>query len=107
MSSRRISCAPRSQRSQLRIASVAELRAAMGRAMLDVAFGGNAAPRLAQEIQTLFGLVQSPLRRALTAPWAHRRRARFYDSLRALWEDGDAGVNLSLLPIARRSCGGA
>jgi len=78
----------------------------MGRAMLEVVFGGNAAPRLAQEIQTLFGLVQNPLRRALTAPWAHRRRARFYDSLRALWADGDVSVNPSLLPVARRNAAG-
>ena len=88
------------------IASVADLRTAMGRAMLEVVFGGNAAPRLAQEIQTLFGLVQNPLRRALTAPWAYRRRARFYDSLRALWADGDVSVNPSLLPIARRNAAG-
>ena len=84
------------------VASVEELRAAMGRTMLAVAFGGNAPPRLTQDVQRLFGLVQHPLKRVLTAPWAYWRRASFYERLRALWS-ARGGAKPSLLGIAGRS----
>ena len=85
------------------VASVAELRAAMGRTMLAIVFGGSAPPRLVDEIQKLFQLVQNPVKRVLTAPWAYLHRASFYDALRALWMARDAGANPTLLRIASRA----
>jgi cytochrome P450 len=86
------------------IAGVADLRAAMGRAMLGVVFGGAAPPQLVTEIEALFDLVQNPVKRLLTAPFAYLRRARFYDSLRALWQAQNA-AKPSLLQVASRSTG--
>ena len=82
---------------------VADLRAAMGRAMLGVVFGGAASPQLVTQIEALFDLVQNPVKRVLTAPFAYMKRARFYDALRALWQaQGDAGKP-SLLKMAGES----
>lgn len=85
------------------VASVAELRAAMSRTMLAVIFAGSAPPRLADDIQKLFQVVQNPVKRVLTAPWAYLRRASFYDGLRALWKAQDAAGNPSLLRMARQA----
>jgi cytochrome P450 len=84
------------------ISGVADLRAAMGRAMLGVVFGGAAAPQLVTEVEALFDLVQNPVKRVLTAPFAYVRRARFYDSLRALWQAQNDTVEPSLLQMAGR-----
>jgi cytochrome P450 len=108
---RRHEFAPQFVRSTLRafappIAEVADLRAAMGRAMLAVVFGGAASPRLVAEIEALFGLVQNPVKRLLTAPLAYFKRARLYDSLRALWRAQTAALKPSLLQMAGRSPAG-
>ena len=84
------------------VSSVTELRAAMGRTMLAVVFGGKAPAQLVADIEKLFGLVQSPLKRALTAPCAHRLRARFYRTLRARWSEESALAEPSLLLMAYR-----
>jgi len=84
------------------VASVAELRAAMGRTMLAIVFGGSAPPRLVDDIEQLFQLVQNPIKRVLTAPWAYLRRARFYNALRTLWMAPGTDATPSLLRIARR-----
>jgi cytochrome P450 len=85
------------------IGGVADLRAAMGRAMLGVVFGGTASPQLVTEIEALFDLVQNPVKRVVTAPFAYFRRARFYDSLRALWRARNEALKPSLLQMAGRS----
>ena len=79
------------------ISGVADLRAAMGRAMLGVVFGGAASPQLVTQIEALFDLVQNPVKRVLTAPFAYLKRARFYDSLRALWQAQNEARKPSLL----------
>ena len=85
------------------ISGVADLRAAMGRAMLGVVFGGAASPQLVTQIEALFDLVQNPVKRVLTAPFAYMKRARFYDSLRALWQAQDEAGRPSLLKMAGQS----
>ena len=84
------------------IGGVADLRAAMGRAMLGVVFGGAASPQLVTQIEALFDLVQNPVKRLLTAPFAYLKRARFYDSLRTLWQVQNE-AKPSLLQMAGRS----
>jgi len=88
------------------IAGVTDLRAAMGRAMLGVVFGGAAAPQLVREIEALFDLVQNPLKRVLMGPFAYFKRARLYDSLRALWQAQNDGRQPGLLQVAQRCASG-
>ena len=104
---RRHVLAPQFQRHTLQafappIAGVDDLRAAMGRAMLGVVFGGAAPPQLVTEIEALFALVQNPVKRVLTAPFAYLKRARLYDSLRALWQAQNKELKPSLLQMADR-----
>ncbi len=85
------------------IRDVEDIRAAMARTMLAVVFGGGqASPELAADVQALFALVQNPLKRALIAPWAKRRRRRFYATLRRLWRDPANLGSPSLFGIAHR-----
>jgi cytochrome P450 len=70
------------------VRSVDDLRARMSRAMLPIVFGDVAVPpHLADDVQRLFGMVQSPLRRIVAGGRGRRRRERFYrelaDALRA------------------------
>jgi cytochrome P450 len=88
------------------ITGLADLRAAMGRAMLGVVFGGAASAQLVPQIEALFDLVQNPVKRLLTAPFAAFKRARFYDSLRALWQTQNESRKPSLLQMAGRSAAG-
>jgi cytochrome P450 len=85
------------------IAGVADLRAAMGRAMLGVVFGAAASSQLVTEIEALFDLVQNPVKRVLTAPFAYFKRARLYDSLRTLLQSQNGADKPSLLQMADRS----
>lgn len=87
------------------IRDVAGLRAAMGRTMLSIVFGGKAPPALADDVRALFGVVQSPLKRKLLGPWARRRRRRFYDSLQRVWRETRVDDAPSLLQAAHRSAG--
>lgn len=80
--------------------SIADLQAAMGRAMVGVVFGGQAQPSLVGDIETLYSLVQNPLKRLLLAPYAHFKRRRLYDALRVLWHDQRAATSESLLSMA-------
>jgi cytochrome P450 len=64
------------------VRSVGDLRAAMSRAMLPIVFGDVAVPpHLAEDVQRLFGMVQSPVRRLLAGGRGRRRRERFYREL--------------------------
>jgi cytochrome P450 len=68
------------------VSSIDDIRDRMGRVMLGVVFGG-APPQLAQDIQVLFGYVQSLPRRKLLG-WTQRgRRERFYGSIRQSWNE--------------------
>jgi cytochrome P450 len=84
------------------VASPDDLRAAMGRAMLGIVFGPGSAPAsLADDVTTLVGYVQSPLKRKLLAPLARRKRARFYADLRRACAAAEASVEPSLVALAR------
>lgn len=72
------------------------LQAAMGRVMLRVVFGGAAPAELTEDVEQLFALVQSPLKRVLKAPWAYWRRARFYRLLRVACSAGNIAGDPSL-----------
>jgi cytochrome P450 len=85
------------------VGDAAGLRNAMGRSMLGVVFGGEAPPSLVQEIETLFGYVQSPVKRVLCAPYAYWKRARLYGALRQLWQEQNKSAGPSLLHMAGRS----
>jgi cytochrome P450 len=82
------------------IGGVSDLRAAMGRAMLGVVFGGKAPSSMVGDIETLFGLVQDPVKRILVAPYAYWKRRRLYHALRALWQEQRAAATPSLLRVA-------
>ena len=79
------------------------IRAAMARSMLGIVFGGKAPAWLADDVQTLFGLVQNPVKRRIMAVSGKRRRERFYAALRDLWHDPAALRTASLLGMAHRS----
>ena len=87
------------------VSSIADLRGAMGRTMLEVVFGGQAPAQLVDEIERLFGLVQNPIKRALTAPCAARLRERFYHTVRARWAEQRTSGAPSLLRMAYRAAG--
>jgi len=79
------------------------IRAAMARSMLGIVFGGRAPPSVANDVQTLFGLVQNPVKRMIMARSGKRRRERLYTTLRALWRDPSAVRKASLLGMAHRA----
>lgn len=81
------------------VAGIADVREAMGRAMVAIVLGerggdgsqGGADP--AGDVTTLFGIVQSPLKRLLLGPFHRGRRRRLYELLGRLWDeprDGEA-----------------
>ncbi|MBA3341746.1 MAG: cytochrome P450 [Gemmatimonadaceae bacterium] len=79
------------------------IRAAMSRSMLGIVFGGKAPAWLADDVQTLVGLVQNPVKRRIMGFSGRRRRERFYAALRDLWRDPAAVRTASLLGVAHRS----
>jgi len=84
------------------ITSIGQLRHAMGETMLGVVFGKGVAPeRLANDIQVLFGVVQSPIKRKLFGFRYAGRRRRFYRALRQCWDAGGSAASPSLLRRAR------
>jgi cytochrome P450 len=84
------------------ITGAADIRRGMGRAMLGIVFGTDRAPaHLAEDVQVLFGYVQSPLRRMLLGRREKGRRERFYAALEQLWQEtGEAG-EISLLSLGK------
>ena len=87
------------------INSIRDLRAAMGRTMLGVVFGGEAPVTLVSDIETLFGLVQNPVKRLLVAPYAHWKRRRLYAALQESWR-AQPVERPGLLGVANRSAAG-
>jgi cytochrome P450 len=87
-------------------ATIDDIRVAMGRVMLGIVFGDGVAPdRLTDDVQMLFDLVQHPVKRLLLGPWASRRRARLYDTLRKAWRTGAASDSTSLVGRAHGEAG--
>lgn len=76
---------------------------AMGRAMAGIVLGGDAAEaaQMADDVGTLFDVVQSPVRRLLLG-WRHRgRRRRLYAALARRWEATEV-ADPTVLGSARR-----
>jgi cytochrome P450 len=85
------------------VSSTDDIRRCMGRAMLGIVFGEGVAPEhLAEDIQVLFGYVQSPVRRILLGRKERGRRERFYHALRQLWQQPGESPQPGLLTTARR-----
>lgn len=86
--------------------TIEDIRAAMGRTMLGVVFGTGAPQSLADDVQALFQLVQQPVKRLLLGPWARRRRARFYETLRRVWRESVSSPKPSLIALLHREAQG-
>jgi len=90
------------------IATAADVRAAMSRAMVDIVFGPGVAPAsIGHDVAELFGYVQSPIRRKLLAPLAARRLARFRAELSRACRAAAASPTPSLAGHAARASHGA
>ena len=76
------------------VSDIGDIRRCMAQAMLLVVFGPGSAPvHLAEDVQELFGHVQSPVRRMLFGWRETGRRRRFYEALSQLWlESSDSGA---------------
>jgi cytochrome P450 len=69
------------------VRGVNDVRDAMGRAMVKIVLGDvNPSLDPAGDVTTLFGVVQSPVKRALFGFLYKRRRARLYNLLERKWE---------------------
>lgn len=85
------------------VSSVDDIRSRMGQVMLNVVFGKGKAPQhLADDIQVLFGYVQSPLRRMILGRKEGGRRERFYNALGQLWREPADPQQPSLLSTAQK-----
>jgi cytochrome P450 len=83
-----------------------DLRDAMGKSMLAIVFGAGVAPlRLAYDIQVLFGVVQSPMKRLVASFLQKRRRREFYGLLRKMWNETRSKDGPSLLHLGHRYAG--
>ncbi len=68
------------------VRSDSDIRDGMRRIMLHVVFGEGVAPaRMAHDVETLFGLVESPLKLAAFGLRELGRRKRFFNDLAAAW----------------------
>jgi cytochrome P450 len=65
------------------ISAVEDVRAAMGASMLRIVLGNRANPRIINDVQALFKIVQNPLRRRFAGNRGRRLRDRFYGELRS------------------------
>jgi cytochrome P450 len=83
------------------ITTVPDVRAALARSMLRIVLGNRANPRIADDVQQLFRLVQSPLRRRLAGKRGRDLRERFYSDLRAALQ-ANAATDPSLAGSARQ-----
>ena len=84
------------------ITDVPSVRDAMRRAMLSIVFGpGRATDELSRDVEELFALVQSPVKRLLFGFRERARRDRVRDTLGQLWRGAGDGASPSLLALAR------
>jgi cytochrome P450 len=88
------------------VSNVEDIRRGMGQAMLGIVFGDSRAPtHLAKDIEVLFGLVQSPVKRLALGFWEKGRREKFYNTLRKMWEESKEDARPSLLSLAHKAAG--
>jgi len=81
------------------ITDLADIHRGMGMLMLNIVFGENNAPsHFVDDIQVLFGEVN--VRTALLGSRQTKRRAQFYDDLRAIWQQRRAADTPTLLGMA-------
>ena len=84
------------------VSDIGDIRRCMAQAMLLVVFGPRSAPvHLADDVQKLFGHVQSPGRRMLCGWREKGRRRRFYEELYRLWRESPESGGPSLISTAR------
>ena len=84
------------------VSDIEDIRRGMAKAMLPVVFGpGNAPVHLAEDVQKLFGHVQSPARRMLFGWRETGRRRRFHEALRQLWRESSESGAPSLISTAK------
>ena len=89
------------------VATPADVRAGMSRAMVDIVFGPGVAPAsIGHDVAELFEYVQSPLKRKLMAPIGAWRRARFRAELRQACQAAAASPAPSLAGRAARAADG-
>ena len=81
------------------VSSVDDIRVRMGRVMLGVVFGAAPAS-LVQDIEVLFGYVQSPVKRMILGRKQRGRRVRFYATIRRLSEENQGSRGSTLLTKA-------
>ena len=81
------------------VSKAADLRENMGKVMLGVVFGGAPA-HLVEDIEVLFGYVQSPLKRLLLGRRQRGRRERFYATIRQMWEKNEQPESPNLVGTA-------
>ena len=85
------------------VSDIGDIKKCMGQAMQIVVFGSDGGPEhLVEDIQTLIGYVQNPVRRVLFGWRQTGRRKRFYDALRQLWREGSASRAPNLIATAKR-----
>jgi cytochrome P450 len=86
------------------VSNIEDIRRRMGQAMLGIVFGDGVAPeRLAEDIQVLFGLVQSPIKRLVFGSREERRREKFYDTVRKIWRESKETQLPNLLSLAHKA----
>jgi cytochrome P450 len=84
------------------ITDVTSIREAMRRAMLSIVFGmGKAPDALSHDVDTLFGFVQSPVKRMLLGFTQSGRRNRVHATLGQLWTSTEESATPCLLSLAR------
>lgn len=85
------------------VATVDDVRRAMGRAMVGIVLGDDAARGSdpAEDVRVLFSVVQSPLRRKLVGFRYRGRRDRLYDSIGRAWDHAGSDPQQTLVALAR------
>lgn len=69
------------------LGTTADVHERMAEVMTKVVVGGSAPSKLPDEVDTLIGVVQSPVKRTALGWWHARRRGRFYDVIDRRWND--------------------
>ena len=84
------------------LGTTADVHGRMAEVMTNVVVGGSAQSGLPDEVDTLIGVVQNPIKRTVLGWWHSRRRRRLYDVIDRRWNDAPADT---LVGRARKSGG--